>query len=207
MPRPEQVETIGLASVDPVSDFATLRRIMQGDYDVSGLARLPGPLSPTGAPVLLVRLEGTPKSIAARKANLLAREKLASAEQVQNELWSQIGSGRLFADAPVLWRISIAPDRAAEISAHLSPGVFYADWAGGRLFWTGDGTPDHGAARLRNIIGGQGHSFLLRAPDEIRAQVPVFEPLTPGLKSLSARVKHQFDPRNILNPGRMGDAL
>jgi glycolate oxidase FAD binding subunit len=168
---------------------------------------LPAALSPTGASALLVRFEGTPKSIAARKANLFVREKLAVADQIQNNIWAKIGSGGLLSDAPVLWRISIAPDRAAEISAHLTPGTFYADWAGGRLFWTGDGAKDHGAARLRKVIGGQGHCFLLRAPDEVRAQVPVFEPLTPGLKALSARVKHQFDPKNILNPGRMGDAL
>jgi glycolate oxidase FAD binding subunit len=207
MPRPEQVETLALPSADPTHDFASLRRMMQGDYDISGLARLPAALSSTGAPILLVRFEGTPKSIAARKANLFAREKWAEADQVNNDVWAKIGSGGLFADAPVLWRISIAPDRAAEISNHLTPGDFYADWAGGRLFWTGDGTDDHGAARLRRVIGGQGHCFLLRAPDDVRAQVPVFEPLAPGLKALSARVKHQFDPKNILNPGRMGDAF
>ena len=207
MPRPEQVETLGFVSADPASDFASLRRMMQGDYDISGLARLPGALSPAGGPVLLVRFEGTPKSIAARKANLLAREKLLVADQIENDIWALIGNGGLLADAPVLWRISIAPDRAAEIVAHLTEGECYADWAGGRLFWTGDGTPDHGAARLRTIIGGQGHSFLLRAPDDLRAQVAVFESLAPGLKALSARVKQQFDPKNILNPGRMGDAL
>ncbi len=36
-----------------------------------------------------------------------------------------------------------------------------------------------------------------------RARVPVFQPQADGLAALSARVKDRFDPRRILNPGRM----
>ena len=45
--------------------------------------------------------------------------------------------------------------------------------------------------------------MLVRAPDALRAAVPVFEPPDPALAALSARVKDGFDPRRILNPGRM----
>ncbi|TIU57074.1 MAG: 2-hydroxy-acid oxidase, partial [Mesorhizobium sp.] len=31
----------------------------------------------------------------------------------------------------------------------------------------------------------------------------VFEPQTPQMAALSARLKAEFDPKNILNPGRM----
>jgi glycolate oxidase FAD binding subunit len=31
----------------------------------------------------------------------------------------------------------------------------------------------------------------------------VFEPLDPGLAALSRRLKESFDPRRILNPGRI----
>jgi len=34
----------------------------------------------------------------------------------------------------------------------------------------------------------------------------VFQPQPPELAALSARLKEQFDPRNILNPGRMAAA-
>ena len=33
--------------------------------------------------------------------------------------------------------------------------------------------------------------------------IPVFEPQAPALAALSARLKEQFDPKGILNPGRM----
>jgi glycolate oxidase FAD binding subunit len=37
----------------------------------------------------------------------------------------------------------------------------------------------------------------------LRRSVPVFEPQPPALAALAARVKDGFDPRHILNRGRM----
>ena len=61
--------------------------------------------------------------------------------------------------------------------------AFY-DWQGG-LVWL------------------RGHATLVRAAPSHRAALPVFEPQAPALAALSARLKQEFDPRNILNPGRM----
>ena len=44
---------------------------------------------------------------------------------------------------------------------------------------------------------------LLRGPVDKRARIDVFEPQPPVLAALSARLKAQFDPKSILNPGRM----
>jgi glycolate oxidase FAD binding subunit len=43
----------------------------------------------------------------------------------------------------------------------------------------------------------------MRAPAAIRAAVAVFEPQDEGVAALSRRVKESFDPKRILNPGRM----
>ena len=45
---------------------------------------------------------------------------------------------------------------------------------------------------------------LVRAPDAVRASVPVFHPQAPALAALAARVKESFDPKGLFNPGRMG---
>ena len=37
----------------------------------------------------------------------------------------------------------------------------------------------------------------------MRASAAVFEPLTPDLAALTRRIKESFDPKGILNPGRM----
>ncbi|MGH6899781.1 MAG: FAD-linked oxidase C-terminal domain-containing protein, partial [Geminicoccaceae bacterium] len=44
---------------------------------------------------------------------------------------------------------------------------------------------------------------LIRASPGLRAAVPVFQPQAPALARLSARIKASFDPKRILNPGRM----
>jgi glycolate oxidase FAD binding subunit len=51
--------------------------------------------------------------------------------------------------------------------------------------------------------GLAGHATLIRAPQKVRAAVPVFQPLPPPLAALSTRVKESFDPKGLFNPGRL----
>jgi glycolate oxidase FAD binding subunit len=44
---------------------------------------------------------------------------------------------------------------------------------------------------------------LVRASTAVRAAVEVFEPQDQGVAALSKRVKESFDPKGVLNPGRM----
>jgi len=48
-----------------------------------------------------------------------------------------------------------------------------------------------------------GHATLVRAPAAMRAAVDVFEPQSPAVAAVSKRVKESFDPKGVLNPGRM----
>ena len=116
-----------------------------------------------------------------------------------------MGHGRWLDHAPNLWRISIPADRAAAVVADWSADSWYADWAGGRVFWMGDGSADAGAQQLRARIKGIGHAALIRCDAALRQRTPVFQPLEPGLAALSRNIKSQFDPKFILNPGRMGE--
>ncbi|MGH6800771.1 MAG: 2-hydroxy-acid oxidase, partial [Methylocella sp.] len=67
--------------------------------------------------------------------------------------------------------------------------------------------PCQGAAAslIRQAVAenGGGHATLLRAPAEMRATIPVFEPQSQGLAALSRRLKAAFDPYAILEPYRM----
>ncbi len=52
-----------------------------------------------------------------------------------------------------------------------------------------------------------GHATLIRAPAAVRAAVEVFEPELPALAALTKRVRESFDPRGVLNAGRMWAGL
>jgi glycolate oxidase FAD binding subunit len=104
-----------------------------------------------------------------------------------------------------LWRLSTAPARGHEIAATITPAaqMFY-DWAGG-LIWVAMPSadePDAGSVR-RAVAAVGGHATLIRAPASVRAAVEVFEPEPSGLAALSKRLKESFDPKGVLNPGRM----
>ena len=58
-----------------------------------------------------------------------------------------------------------------------------------------------------NAAGG--HATLLRASEEVRRNVDVFHPQPAGLAALGERVRRSFDPKGVLNRGRMirGEAV
>ena len=68
---------------------------------------------------------------------------------------------------------------------------------------------DAAAAQMRAALrapgdgAGGGHATLLRAPAELRAGLEVFQPMDAAKQALVARLKDGFDPRRVLNPGRM----
>ena len=82
--------------------------------------------------------------------------------------------------------------------------AFY-DWGGGLVWLALDGGVEAaGAQPIRAALERTGgHASLIRAPEAVRRAVPVFHPQPAGLAALSARVKDAFDPKAILNPGRM----
>jgi glycolate oxidase FAD binding subunit len=78
------------------------------------------------------------------------------------------------------------------------------DWAGG-LVWAAVSVSDDAHAPLvrASVAAAGGHATLVRAPAALRAKVDVFEPEPAVLAALTARVREGFDPRGVLNPGRM----
>ena len=105
----------------------------------------------------------------------------------------------------VVWRISCAPTDGAALVARIKAAqpaakAFY-DWSGGLVWLALPASDDADLALVRASLAG--HATLIRAPQEVRAAVPVFQPLSPALAALSARVKVSFDPKGLFNPGRM----
>jgi glycolate oxidase FAD binding subunit len=73
------------------------------------------------------------------------------------------------------------------------------DWGGG-LIWAlvPDGTD------LRAQLGTfSGHATLIRASEETRARLSVFQPEPAPVAALSEGLRRQFDPKGLLNSGIM----
>ena len=162
----------------------------------------------------LFRLEGVAPSVRHRQEQLAAQLKRFGPvtildEGASRQLWRDVRDVKPFAVASArhrpLWRISTAPASGHRLVDLITPAaqMFY-DWAGG-LVWLGmpyEDEPDAGSVRAAVAELG-GHATLIRAPAAVRAAVDVFQPEEPGLRALSRRVKESFDPKGVLNPGRM----
>ena len=113
--------------------------------------------------------------------------------------------------ATPLWRVSVPPAAGAGILRQLlrpdTDDVGMLDWGGGLIWLAPDpeaAEGDAGEVRVRaGLATADGHATLIRAADPVRAAVPVFQPQPTALAALTARVKESFDPKHLLNPGRM----
>ncbi len=80
----------------------------------------------------------------------------------------------------------------------------FLDWGSGLVWLAIAEREDGGAAAIRAALASAGgHATLISGSAALRSAVPVFEPQNAALAALAARVKESFDPRRILNPGRM----
>jgi len=224
LPAPEKIRTILVFGLDDEAALRAMTAALNSSHEVSGAAHLPmtvaarsavGYVSGAGGAVTALRVEGFGPSVAARTEALRdllgsfgALEELHSANSAM--FWQEVRDVVPFqaGDQP-LWRISVTASEGAAVLHDITnarPGTAFYDWGGGLIWYQLDeAAKDGGATAVRTALGlhGGGHATLVRASDEVRALVEVFQPQAVGLAALSARVKDSFDPRHILNPGRM----
>jgi glycolate oxidase FAD binding subunit len=161
---------------------------------------------------VVLRVEGPEPSVAARRRALQSELAAGAGEVLKREgsaaLWKAIGDALPLTqlDGRAVWRISVPPSRGATLAEALArqrDAGWFLDWGGGLLWIAVPEEGDAGAATIRGAIGGDGHATLVKASPGLRRTLAVFEPQAPPLASLSRRVKEAFDPKHILNPGRM----
>jgi glycolate oxidase FAD binding subunit len=226
MPRPESERTVMLRGLDDLAANRAMTAALGSPFDVSGAAHVPnsafrtavGALADLGSgAVTLLRLEGITASAAHRAAALTAvlapfgvAEILEDAVSVA--VWSAIRDIRPFAANGALgawpvWRIVCPPAAGGALGEQLARetgGDVIYDWGGGLIWAALPPKADGQAALVRaRVNAAGGHAMLIRASEQIRRNVDVFHPQQDGLAGLSERVRHSFDPRNILNRGRM----
>lgn len=218
LPQPEEALSVVLSGLGPAAAVAHLDAALSSPHEVSGAAYLPAELAVGGPALALLRLEGPPPSVAFRRDRLLAeigsdcRTAVLEGEASAG-LWRAVRDAGPFAGfgGRAIWRLSVAPARGAGIAETLAGSLdaaWYLDWGGGLLWAAVAGAEDGGGAAIRAAIRGAdgrgtGHATLIRGAPALRGTVPVFEPLPAPLAALTARVKEGFDPRHILNRGRM----
>ncbi|MTI43349.1 glycolate oxidase FAD binding subunit [Roseibium hamelinense] len=212
-PASQTSETLVLTNLDDARAVKAMCKAMGSSAEVSGAAHLPNGLNGEGARTYL-RLEGFVESVRYRRENLARLlDDFGPVAKVQAEetakIWRSIKDVEPFwSNSGPVWRISVAPTAGPVLVGALSKlfqlEAFY-DWSGG-LVWLNCSDGRVHDVDIRRVIGtvGGGHGTLIRADAAQRASTQVFQPQPASLAALSQRLKEQFDPKGILNPGRMG---
>jgi glycolate oxidase FAD binding subunit len=228
MPRPECERTLLLRGLDDAAANRAMIAALGSPFDVSGAAHVPNSalsagitgFDGLGSPrqsVTLLRLEGIAASASHRAAALArALASFGTAETIEDSasaaVWASVRDVLPFAAGGALgswpvWRIVCPPAAGGALGQALARdtgGDVIYDWGGGLIWAALPPRPDAQAALVRERVGAVGgHAMLLRASEEVRRDVDVFQPEPGGLAGLSERVRHGFDPKNILNRGRM----
>ena len=230
MPRPESERTLMLRGLDDVTANRAMTAALGSPFDVSGAAHLPnsafraaagalGGLGAAGQAVTLLRLEGIAASVAASRG--FARQGCWR-RSARRRCWrtpprrrsgvavrdvQPFAAGGALGAWPV-WRIVCPPASGGALGEALARdtgGDVIYDWGGGLIWAALPPKPDaqaalvraarrcrrrprHADPRLRRGAGAMSMCFI-----RSRAALP----------RLSERVRHSFDPKNILNRGRM----
>jgi glycolate oxidase FAD binding subunit len=228
MPRPEAERSLVVRGLDDLTANRAMTAALGSPFDVSAAAHVPSSalragiegLDELGSPheaVTMIRLEGILVSASHRAASLAKTlEPFGKVEIVDDaasaQAWRAIRDVLPFAASGPLgawpvWRIVCPPASGGALGQALareSGGDVIYDWGGGLIWAALPPKLDAQAALVRGRVNATGgHAMLLRASDDVRREVDVFHPLAAGLAALSERVRQSFDPKGVLNRGRM----
>lgn len=170
--------------------LAALRAALGSPFDISGAAFERGRA--------LIRIEGMAGSVAYRAGELTRRlggdwEQVTGAESAA--IWVGVRDvTALQGRAGAVWRIVVKQTAALRVAAAVG-GEAVHDWGGGLLWLL---TPGGMGARLRAIIGGDGHATLMRAAagDE---GTPALPPEPGPVAVLTRALRARFDPDGVFS--------
>ncbi|MBS1161620.1 MAG: linked oxidase, N-terminal [Proteobacteria bacterium] len=180
----------------PVAEATLLFAMEEGE----AIARLnqwgarPLPISASfwSAGQLFLRLSGARAAVDAAQQKL-GGELLAEAGDhwlaVREQQHAAFGTGPL-------WRLAL-PSGTPPLGLD---GLLASEWGGGQRWYAGD---QPGAVLRQAARQAGGHAVLYRAAESQRGLEGAFAPLPEPLLALHRRLKKSFDPRAILNPGRL----
>ena len=221
LPAPETTASLVLPGLDAEHAVAALSAGLGSPYGVSAAAWLPdASLLPALAPAVggakipatLLRIEDFAPSVAYRTARLRADlAAFATAEILDDTtsktVWREVGNVTPLPSSPAdaIWRVSVRPSAGPGVLRAVAPaGVRgFLDWGGGLVWLAGPADAATHRAVEQAARAARGTWTLLRAPDALRVAVDVIPPEVAPLARITQRVKAAFDPRGILNPGRL----
>ena len=218
LPRPEMTGVVLLHGLDDETASIAMAKALSSPFDISGAAHLS--LGSNDIPLTMIRVEGFTGSIKYRTwklkellAGILPAKAEISIELDQTkaqDLWKLVRDVEPFhGSSSDVWRLSVKPGDGWKIVETLHKNMetkTLYDWGGG-LVWlaaetNGDNAKSNAEAIRSAVNAVGGHATLIRS-NAPHSEVDAFHPEHPRVAQISQQLRQQFDPKSILNPGRM----
>ena len=223
LPAPEQTGTLAIPGLEAAAAVAALSAALGSPFSVSAAAWLPKEaaarvpeLAAFGTGVALARIEDFAASVTYRTEKLAAQLALAGTvildDATSRAVWRAVRDVRPLGAEPgdAVWRVSVRPSAGAGVLTGLTRdhGMSgFLDWGGGLVWLTGPATEAAHLAIEAAATRAGGQWTLMRAPDSLRSAVRVVPDEPAPLARITRRVKAAFDPKGIMNPGRITAGL
>lgn len=203
VPAPRSTVTLQIADLDVARACDAMVRALAVPSSVSGAAYLPRVSAARSSlrlneSVTLFRVEGTDTSVVDGTRRL--EQELATFgelapvdQQAGNQAWLEVGgvNALLPGHGPV-WRLTAMPADVIDVLTDIPADDWFLDW-GGRQLWLRSGARPTQPARS--------NLQCWRPIPDVDLQQPEAQPSNE--LEVMRRLKANFDPNNILNPGRL----
>jgi len=228
LPAPQASKTLVVHNLKLESAIDLLDKAMNSSNDISGATFLPTePKCPKctmniehtfklndlkhGGSLSAVRIEGSKNSIDERMKNLMNELKVLNLDHsileiYQSEIfWKKIKNLEFFSSTKNnIIRIVIPPSECTQLIFQLSNKFkYYVDW-GGSLIWmeTCDLTEELFESIRKKVVKHGGYVSMIKTSDHLPYVEEVFT-IDRNHFNLSQSIKKSFDPKRILNSGKM----
>ena len=166
----------------------------------------------TDGSITAIRIEGPSASIEHRIKKLckelrVSNNEIAILEHEQSNIfWEKTQSLRVFSELKDnLLRIVVPASEAFEVLNKIKvyETKYFVDW-GGNLIWLQIETIDSKILReIKEIVNqASGYITVIKIEENLKASIDVFT-IDPVKYKISEKIKKSFDPKRILNPGKM----
>ena len=228
LPAPEESKTLVIHNqkIESATDF--LERAISSSNDVSGAIFLPKEPEVSGCvmsiektfklndlkhdgSITAIRIEGSKNSIDQRIENLFNELKIINfsvsiLETYQSEIfWNKIKSLEFFSSSKNnILRIVIPPSECVNLIYQLSNKYkYYLDW-GGALMWMEafELSEEMFESIRKKVVKLGGYVTMIKNSDYLPYVEEVFT-INRDRFNISQSIKKSFDPKRILNPGKM----
>ena len=220
-PKNEESQTLLINNINLKMALNVFSKAMHTSVEISGACFYPAKISKffklndldTNTSITAIRLEG-PKISVTERVNTLKKlfsefkTTISVLENYQSRIfWQNTTDLQFFNNSKnVVVKIVLPPLNADQLMNKFENEElkYVVDWAG-NLIWVE--LPENDSVLLKHlrteILKLSGHMTIIKAPNHVRIREDFLTTVDENIKVLSLKIKESFDPKKILNPGKM----